>query len=64
MTIRIEIRTTAICEDCGYEWTPTMWTGVGNECQSLPLECPKCQEAKREAGRMIRHFDPVVNLLD
>jgi hypothetical protein len=63
MTIRIEIRTVAVCEDCGYEWEPTMYIGADNALKSLSLECPQCKEALSAAGIMIRRFDPVVNLL-
>jgi hypothetical protein len=62
--IRIEIRTTAVCEDCKWEWEPTMYIGADNAIKSLSLECPQCQDAKREAGRMIRRFDPVEDLLN
>jgi hypothetical protein len=61
--IRIEIRTIAVCEECKYEWTPTMYMGVDNTLKSLSLECPQCKEALSAAGRMIRRFDPVVDLL-
>jgi hypothetical protein len=61
--ITIRIISEAMCDVCGYQWAPTMWIGMDNVSNSLPLECPKCKEAKREAGRMIRHFDPVEDLL-
>ena len=63
MTIRIEIRTVAVCENCQYEWEPTMYFGADNTLKSLSLECPQCKEAMAAAGKLIRRFDPVVDLL-
>jgi DNA polymerase III alpha subunit (gram-positive type) len=63
MTIRVEVQIHYVCEECGYSWVPCKVIGGRDVVDVLSEECPQCQEAKREAGRMIRHFDPVVELL-
>ena len=65
MSIRIELRLTAICEECRCEWTPTQYTTPDNVGHSLPLECPRCVEERQKAGKLVRYFpDEVIDLLN
>ena len=64
MSIRIEMRLTAICEECRCEWTPTQYTTPDNVGHSLALECPRCIEERLRASKLIHHFDEVIDLLN
>ncbi len=62
--IRYEISVTAHCEVCQHSWTPCQWMGLNPVTVIEPEECPQCLEQRREAGRIIRRFDPIESLLE
>jgi predicted RNA-binding Zn-ribbon protein involved in translation (DUF1610 family) len=61
--IRVEVQITYICEECGYSWIPCKVIGGRDVVDVLSEECPQCKEDMAAAGKLIRRFDPVVNLL-
>jgi hypothetical protein len=63
MTIRIELRMTAVCEECRYEWTPTQY--YSDALKMVSLECPQCAIERDKARRLIQYFDdPVIDLIN
>ena len=62
--IRYEITVTAQCSECGHRWTPVQWMGVEPKTVVDESECPKCAEERRNSGKLIRYFDPVISSLE